>query len=160
MAGPKTAVPAPPSGVIPERWPQTTYARFYPRSTVVRARMVFASSRTSALGVIPARSRSPHLRNLVRSALRDIPELDVILGGRGGSSSRCGWQLTNVRRQFEDVIVGIAEVHRQRAPVILVPERDAVLSQALLCSLEIVHDERDVPETGDSGSRAGDVRSA
>ena len=59
-------------------------------------------------------------------------------------------ELTNVRRQLEDVIVGEvrAEVQRERVAVIRVPEGHTVLSKALLGGLEIVHDERDVPEPG------------
>ena len=44
--------------------------------------------------------------------------------------------------------VGVAEVHRQRVAVILVSELDAVRAEALLRGVEIVDDDRDMPETG------------
>jgi len=46
------------------------------------------------------------------------------------------------------VIVGIAEVHGERVAVIRISEGHTVLSKALLGGLEIVNDERDVPEPG------------
>lgn len=64
-------------------------------------------------------------------------------------------RLASVRRQLEDVTVGIAEVHRQRVAVILVVERHTLCSKALLGGIEIVDDERDVPEPGRLGLTGG-----
>ena len=76
-------------------------------------------------------------------------------GRRNLRPQLAGRQLTNVRRQLEDVIVGIAEVQRERVAVIRVSEGHTVLSKALLGGLEIVHDERDVPEPGRLGLTGG-----
>jgi hypothetical protein len=53
------------------------------------------------------------------------------------------------------VIVGIAEVHGERVAVIRISEGHTVLSKALLGGLEIVNDERDVPEPGRLGLASG-----
>jgi hypothetical protein len=60
-------------------------------------------------------------------------------------------QLTNVRRELEDVTVRVAEVQRPGVTVILVSELDPVRVKALLRGVEFVDDHRDMPKPGRLG---------